>query len=306
MTSLEPNKQPIHILHPSLSQECMQIESYLTIDDPCITRAFVHNTQIPLSISKLVYVRQVFQLIEKVSKYYSDSVDLAVRSATTHLSRLTFIHCQLENVLVPKTRRKYNVLTTLLSLKCELISPAAYRYLQSLDCISLPHHSTLHRFSKNIGLENDFISHLKQSTFLFNQQQRPVSLHMDEIHLKSEHSYKGGKIIGSSNSPNKLAKTIMDLWFFTKWSSVVRILPCSETSASEIFPITKKVICDIEPCNLFVVTIITDNYPLNVRLFKFFSPTSKLEHSVPHPVDSNRPIFFLFDFVHILRTIRNN
>ena len=187
MASLEPNKQPIHILHPSLSQECMQIESYLTIDDPCITRAFVHNTQIPLSISKLVYVRQVFQLIEEVSKYYSDSVDLAVRSATTHLSyainqieeneeesstvesdlfpRLTFIHCQLENVLVPKTRRKYNVLTTILSLKCELISPAAYRYLQSLDCISLPHHSTLRRLSKNIGLENDFISHLKQSTF---------------------------------------------------------------------------------------------------------------------------------------------
>ena len=64
----------------------MQIESYLTIDDLCITRAFVHNTQIPLSISKLVDVRQVFQLIVEVSKYYSDSVDLAVRGATTHLS----------------------------------------------------------------------------------------------------------------------------------------------------------------------------------------------------------------------------
>ena len=96
----------------------------------------------------MVDVSQVFQLIEEVSKY-SDSFDLAVRSATTHLSyamnqieeneeepstvesdllpRLTFIHCQLENVLVPKTRRKYNVVTTILSLKCEreLISPAA-------------------------------------------------------------------------------------------------------------------------------------------------------------------------------------
>ena len=27
---------------------------------------------------------------------------------------------------------------------------------------------------------------------------------------------------------------------------------------------------------------------------------------VPHPVDSNRPLFFIFDFVHILKTIRNN
>ena len=241
-----PTNSTLHILHPSFSQECMQIESYLRIDDLCITRAFVHNTQIPFSISKLVDVLQVFQLIEEVSKYYSDSVGLAVRSATTHLSyainqieeneeesstvesdllpRLTFIHCQLENVLVPKTRRKYNVVTTILSLKCELISPAAYRVLQSLDCISLPHHSTLRRLSENIGLANDFISHLKQSTLGFNQQQRHVSLHMDEIHLKSEYSYKGGKIIGSSSSPNKPAKTILGFMvscLFTKWSTIV-------------------------------------------------------------------------------------
>ena len=81
---------------------------------------------------------------------------------------------------------------------------------------------------------------------------------------------------------------------------------CSETSAAEIFPITKKVISNIESCDLFIVTLITDNYPLNVRLFKLFSNTSQLEHCVPHPVDSSRSLFFLFDFVHILKTIRNN
>ena len=79
-----PKNSTLHILNPSLSQEYMQIESYLTIDYHCITRAFVNTTQIPLG--KLVDVRQVFQLIEEVSKYYSDSVGLAVRSVTTHLS----------------------------------------------------------------------------------------------------------------------------------------------------------------------------------------------------------------------------
>ena len=49
---------------------------------------------------------------------------------------------------------------------------------------------------------------------------------------------------------------------------------CSETSASEIYPITEKVI-SIESCDLFVVTLITDNYPLNVRLFKSFSNISQ-------------------------------
>ena len=175
------------ILHSSLSQEYLEVESYLTIDDHCNTRAFLHNTQIPLSINKIVDVRQITLLIEEISKYSSDSIELAVRSATTYVSqsiaklessteesstrtqsellpRLQFIHCQLENVLLPKTRKKYNVVTTILSLKCELISPAAYRYMQSLECISLPHHSTLRRLSDNIGLENDFISQLRQLT----------------------------------------------------------------------------------------------------------------------------------------------
>ena len=140
---------------------------------------------------------------------------------------------------------------------------------------------------RKIGLENEFISHLNQLTLGFNQRQRYVSLHMDEIHLKSEYSYKGGKIIGSSCSPNQPAKTILGFMvssLFKKWSTIVRLLPCSETSASDILPVTKRVIRDIEACNLFVVTIITDNYPLNVRLFKLFSPTSELEPCVPHPM----------------------
>ena len=117
------------------------------------------------------------------------------------------------------------------------------------------HYQPLHSSSplRKYWFGKRFISHLKQSTFGFNEQQRQVSLHMDEIHLKSVYSYKGGKIIGSSNSSNKFAKTILGIMvssLFTKWSTIVRLLPCSETSASEIFPITKKVIGDIESCNL--------------------------------------------------------
>ena len=58
-----PSNTSFHILHPSLSQEYLEVESYLTIDDHCNTRAFLHNTQIPLSISQIVYVRQITLLI---------------------------------------------------------------------------------------------------------------------------------------------------------------------------------------------------------------------------------------------------
>ena len=55
-----------------------------------------------------------------------------------------------------------------------------------------------------------------------------------------------------------------------------------------------------------VQVVATDNYPLNVNLFKMFSPNNKLEIKVPHPFDEHRILFFTFDFVHILKSIRNN
>ena len=63
---------------------------------------------------------------------------------------------------------------------------------------------------------------------------------------------------------------------------------------------------DIESCDLKVHIISTDNYPLNVSLFKQFSPNTRLETHVPHPSCDRRKLFFIFDFVHILKSVRNN
>ena len=45
---------------------------------------------------------------------------------------------------------------------------------------------------------------------------------------------------------------------------------------------------------------------MNVNIFKLFSPTRTLEPIVPHPSDFNRSLCLLFDFVHIIKSIRNN
>ena len=37
-----------------------------------------------------------------------------------------------------------------------------------------------------------------------------------------------------------------------------------------------------------------------------FSPSATLEPTVPHPIDSARSLNLMFDFVHIIKTIRNN
>ena len=73
-------------------------------------------------------------------------------------------------------------------------------------------------------------------------------------------------------------------------------------TAEKLFDTIKSCIHDVEDCGLFVEIISTDNYPLNVKLFKLFSPNRKLETRVPHPCDIRRGLFLTFDFVHILKT----
>ena len=53
--------------------------------------------------------------------------------------------------------------------------------------------------------------------------------------------------------------------------------------------------------------LVTDNYSLNVRLFKMYSPDQRtLLPAVQHPTCPERKLYILFDFVHIIKSIRNN
>ena len=325
-----PNPTTINFILPSTSGNTISIKSYISVDESLTTLGFYQGSQIPLSISKINDIRQLSTLITEVSEYKCSALENDILRAVnclntvasslkeieeipekyTHfLPSMQFIICQLENLLVPKTRRTYDLTTMVLALKCQIISPACYNFLQSQECLILPHHTTLHRLYTSIGLDNDFISYLRISTQDFNSQERNVILHMDEIHVKSDFSYTGGRIIGSSITPNTPATTVLAFMVSSlcrKWSTIVHLLPCSKTSASQLFPITKQIITDIENCDLIVRVLCTDNYPLNVNLFKLFSPSGILEPSVPHPSDPTRTLNLMFDFVHIIKTIRNN
>ena len=88
-----------------------------------------------------------------------------------------------------------------MAIKTHLISPACYTFLRSLGCISLPHAHILEKLYSSFGLENDFCAYLSQVTSSFRHQQKNVIVQMDEIHVKSDISYKGGKVYGPNISP---------------------------------------------------------------------------------------------------------
>ena len=91
---------------------------------------------------------------------------------------------------------------------------------------------------------------------------------MDEIHVTSDVSYKGGEIIGSCLNPDDPIKTVFAIMVSSlhkKWSTVVRLVPLSTTRAKYIHPIIVQVIDDIEKCGLLAQALCTENYPLNVN-----------------------------------------
>ena len=142
-----------------------------------------------------------------------------------------------------------------------------------MSCLSLPHHSTLQKLYSSFGLENEFFTFLKQATQSFSLEQRRVIFQMDEIHVKSDISYKGSKILCSNLDPDIPTKTVFAIMvssLYKKWSSIVRLFPCASATAENLFETIKSCIRDVEQCGLFVQIISTDNYPLNVKLFKLF------------------------------------
>ena len=176
------NESMIYFIKPRIFDSVPTMEYSLSINESLVVSAFAHSKQVTLPLNTISDVRQIEDLLETLENIEEisdklthrqlisnatnqlrivlsnleeendfDSTSTPTVSESTNqvqrniLPHLQFVINQLENLLVPKNHRRYNLITLVLALKCQLISPACYRYLQSLDYVSLPHHSTLQR-----------------------------------------------------------------------------------------------------------------------------------------------------------------
>ncbi|KAI6658898.1 Transposable element P transposase [Oopsacas minuta] len=106
-----------------------------------------------------------------------------------------------------------------------------------------------------VNIENDFSTYLSQAISSFSSLERNVIVQMDEIHVKSDIMYKGGKIFAPNLDPEGPTRTVFAVMVSSlhkKWSCISRLLPCGSISAEKIFLIIKECIIDIENCGLRV------------------------------------------------------
>ena len=319
-----PTDNCVRFFLPKVENHSICADVSLVVNSFLSVNGYIYGKSISLSLISITDIRQIEMMFTEITLKLSSSpqkkhphhiskakehIDEAICNLLdsdetgfhcSDLPRLQFILGQLENVGIYTKRRRYNVITQILAIKTHLVSPASYKFLQSSECISFPHVHTLEKLYSSFGLENDFCTYLIQVTSTFSSQEKNVIVQMDEIHVKSDISYKGGKIFGPNISPENPTRTVFAIMVSSlhkKWSYISRLIPCASISAEYLFPIIKSCILDIESCGFKVQIISTDNYPLNVNLFKLFSPAKQLETSVPHPSDNKRKLFVTFDFV---------
>ena len=139
----------VHLLLLRLEKLRISIEASLSVNSDLITNAFYENEPISLSLNILNDIRQVEALFNEIVRSSfiktgsdTDSICHHVNSAkvhiidaiyeieestakalklneednviSTYLPRLQFILGQVENIMVPKNRRRYNIITQVL------------------------------------------------------------------------------------------------------------------------------------------------------------------------------------------------
>ena len=159
---------------------------------------------------------------------------------------------------LPKQRYRYNVITLPLVLKAHINTPACYSFLQTSQCLTLPHQSTLRILTSKSNNEYDFREFLIKSTAMFTKQQRQVVVNIDEVYVQSDFSYKGGKIFSSSISNVEVTAKPVFAFMVTslleKCSEIVHLYPLASTD-TKVFEMVRTIIADIERCNLNVVVL---------------------------------------------------
>ena len=209
---LYPDENSLIYMLPRLTEHIIIVNTHLLVSFYLSVRAFHNGETLPIPICSISDIRQLESILCEISKsprpirstesdsktvnetlslsrdnfqqlinkVHASNCDLQLTDSLD-FSRLQFIKCHLENSIVPKERRRYNIITQVTALKAHLVSPACYKYLQQMAYLSLPHVTTLEKLYSSFGLKCEFFPFLKQATFSFSEAEKHIIMQMDEF-----------------------------------------------------------------------------------------------------------------------------
>nr|XP_042911089.1 uncharacterized protein LOC122272083 [Parasteatoda tepidariorum] len=195
--------------------------------------------------------------------------------------------------------RRYSPHLTTLAYSLYIKSAACYEELRQSQIIYLPSIRHLKRLTS-------FLS-LSPST---NNVNNTVSLLLDEVHVKPAISYKGKALYGfAENAVNTEATSVQAFMvssIFSTYKDIIGLVPVKNMSASDLTNFTKTALSVLHGSSFNVLTVISDNNRINRNMFQHLKLQAEDSVCIKNPVDNSRPLFLLFDSVHIVKSIRNN
>nr|CAH7769842.1 unnamed protein product [Callosobruchus chinensis] len=228
---------------------------------------------------------------------------------------ISFVCEQLKLLTVPKARYRYCPQTVILCSMLHTISPHCYKYLRSHSSLILPHPNTIKSICNSYLTDptaderNTFLTYAKTIISYLKPEERHMILMIDEVHIQPYMDYKGGNIVGTAVNSNSLATTALVFMlssFYCGFKEVIHICPVSKIDHTVLHSFIKTVIIGLEKIGFKIFCVITDNNAINSKAMSHFAPNNKLSIVYPHPSNKERPLFYLFDSVHLLKCIRNN
>ena len=176
-------------------------------------------------------------------------------------------------------------------------------YSKLRNDFKLPSIATLTRLTSKVR-KMDETGFLKKVFDSLTENQKICVLIFDEIYVKKGMSYHGGSTFGKAvNDPAELAKTILGIMIACQYGGpcfVSKMLPVAKLDSKFVNEQIMETIKGVKDAGANVKVLVCDNNRVNQKFFKDI-PT------VPgQPWLTKDGIFLLFDFVHLIKSIRNN
>lgn len=241
---------------------------------------------------------------------------LCTSQAEDDANCIQFLKEQVTLHLSKKQRRRYSADFMMFCCIVFTISPHAYAFIRSHGSITLPHPMTIRSVCSSYGMSpqqehqsETFLSYMTTRISDLKDDQRFVTVMVDEIHIKPYFDYKGGNITGAAINRNEAANCALVFMVRSvtcKFKEVAHIVPVHRVEAEFLQKTLKDVICGLEKIGYRVMCVVSDNNSVNRKAMSLFEspPCNRIVYQ--HPSDPSRPLFFVIDPVHILKCIRNN
>ena len=209
---------------------------------------------------------------------------------------------------MPKNSCVYSTGDISLAVSC--CSDFRALYTKIRESLQMPLVSTLGTVTRQTKSLDD-VSLFKSVFANIEEQCRSCVLIIDEVYVKASLTYRGGSIFGyAADCPEKLATTLlckMVKCFFDSKTFLAKILPCHALTAAFQHQAVTEVKQSLEASGAKVFGLINDNNRFNQSFFKMSTAVDiNAPCIVQSPVDPSRPLFLLFDPVHIFKNIRNS